>query len=92
MLDPASSQLQSKPAGLRKWLPLPTGVCWRVVCGTASDTGCRRAICVAVQSWGVGNITVISPRSTLILGPIQTVVPLEDGKTGARGAGLVLVG
>jgi hypothetical protein len=38
-----------------------------------------------LQSFGVGNITVISPRSTLITGPIEINVPVEDGRTGAPG-------
>jgi hypothetical protein len=53
------------------------------------DFGANIAMCLGclpcLQSFGAGNITVISPRSTLITGPIEINVPIEDGRTGAPG-------
>lgn len=38
-----------------------------------------------VQSFGPGNITVISPTSTMIIGPITVTVPVRNGSSEVPG-------
>jgi hypothetical protein len=56
-----------------------------VVMRTSRCCPCPPAIVLPVQSFGAGNISVVSPTAVMIIGPIRITVEVNNGSTGEYG-------